>query len=176
MANTILDAYISNYDNQGEWVDMTLPVEDIQEIVDRLTNNGMRDYRISDYRSDYISVGLDTDFLSVNDMIDLANEVERLANAYSDAAAVSAIVEAADAYKSGNESIADFISSHEFYLYDNCASMADVAYNILEESGRIDELPDWSQGYFDYTKFGRDLEIEGQFYFAGNDLYVEIDG
>ena len=176
MANTILDAYISNYDNQGEWVDMTLPVADIQNIVDKYTNGGQRDYRISDYRSDYISVGLDTDFMSVNDMIDLANEVERLTNAYSDAAAVSAIVEAADAYKSGTESIADFISSHEFYLYDNCASMADVAYNVLEESGRIDELPAWSQGYFDYTKFGRDLEIEGQFFYAGNDLYVEIDG
>ena len=44
------------------------------------------------------------------------------------------------------------------------------------ESGQIDELPDWAQSYFDYEAYGRDLEIEGQFYKAAGSIYVEING
>ena len=54
--------------------------------------------------------------------------------------------------------------------------MADVAYQVLIESGQIDELPEWAQSYFDYEVYGRDLEIEGQFYKAAGSIYVEING
>lgn len=38
-----------------------------------------------------------------------------------------------------------------------------------EETGAIDELPDWARGYFDYEAYGRDIAIEscGEFCGAG---------
>lgn len=44
---TILNAFLGNYDGNGEWVDMTLPLERIQEVADKYTNNGQRDLLIS---------------------------------------------------------------------------------------------------------------------------------
>lgn len=173
---TILNAFIGDYNGNGEWVDMTEDVDVIQEIVDRYTRNGQRDLLISDYSSSYIPVSLDIDYMSINDVIELAQTIQSLVNAYESINIVRAIISAADAFRSGSESIAEFIENNDFYIYENCASMADVAYQVIEESGRMDELPEWAISYFDYEAYGRDLEIKGQFFYGGNDLYVEIGG
>jgi len=43
-------------------------------------------------------------------------------------------------------------------------SMEDVAYNYIEETGMLDSMPENLRGYFDFEKFGRDMEIEGSFF------------
>ena len=172
----ILKCFLGDYDGHGEWVDMAEDVDVIQEIVDKYTRNGQRDLLISDYSSSYIPTHLDIDYMSVNDVIELAQTIQSLVNSYESINIVRAVIGAADTFRSGSESIAEFIENSDFYIYENCSSMADVAMQVIEESGRMDELPQWAQSYFDYDKFGRDLEIEGQFFYAGNNLYVEIDG
>lgn len=173
---TILNAFLGNYAGNGEWVDMTLPLERIQEVADKYTNNGQRDLLISDYASSYTPNVLDIDYMSLDEVKALADTIQDLVSQYANINVVSAIIGAADNYRSGNETISDFIDSHEFYIYEDCNNMADVAEQVLEESGQIDELPDWAQGYLDFEKFGRDLEIEGQFYKADGSIYVEING
>lgn len=173
---TILNCFLGDYDGRGEWVDMTQDIEDIQKIVDKYTRNGQRDLLISDYSSSYIPTHLDIDYMSVNDVIELAQTIQSLVNSYESINIVRAIIGAADAFRSGSESIAEFIENNDFYIYENCASMADVAMQVIEEGGRMDELPEWARDYFDYEKYGRDLEIEGQFHYGGNDIYVEIGG
>lgn len=176
MAGTILNAYIGDYNGNGEWVDMTLPSERIQEVADKYTRNGQRDLLISDYASSYIDNPLDIDYMSLDEVKALADTIKNLVSQYAENNIVSTILSAADNYKSGSETISDFIDSHEFYIYEDCYDMADVATIVLEESGQIDELPEWAVGYIDYTKFGRDLEIEGQFYRGPKGIYVEING
>lgn len=173
---TILNAFIGNYDGNGEWVDMTLPLERIQAVADKYTNNGQRDLLISDYSSSYIPNILDIDYMSLNEVKALADTIQDLVSQYADINTVEAIIGAADNYRSGSETISEFIDSHEFYIYEDCDSMADVAYQVLTESGQIDELPEWAQSYFDFVAYGRDLEIEGQFYKAAGSIYVEING
>ena len=176
MAGTILNAFLSDYDGNGEWVDMTLPLERIQEVADKYTRNGQRDLLIADYASSYIDNPLDIDYMSLDEVKALADTIKNLVSQYAENNIVSAILSAADNYRSGSETISDFIDSHEFYIYEDCDDMADVAYQVLEESGQINELPEWAVGYIDYTKFGRDLEIEGQFYRGPEGIYVEING
>ena len=166
----IFNAFIGDYDGHGEWVDMTEDVDVIQQIVDKYTRNGQRDLLISDYSSSYIPVSLDIDYMSVNDVIELAQTIQSLVNSYESINIVRTIVGAADTFKSGSESIAEFIENSDFYIYENCSSMADVAMQVIEESGRMDELPTWAQSYFDYEKYGRDLEIEGQFYYGQSEM------
>ena len=173
---TILKCFLGDYDGHGEWVDMTEDVDVIQKIVDRYTRNGQRDLLISDYSSSYIPTSLDIDYMSVNDVIELAQTIQSLVNSYESINVVRAVIGAADTFKNDSESIAEFIENSDFYIYENCSSMADVAMQIVDEAGRLDELPEWAQDYFDYEKYGRDLEIEGQFFYGGNDIYVEIGG
>ncbi len=41
--------------------------------------------------------------------------------------------------------------------------MEDYAYELVEECGYLDQMPDSLRYYFDYKKFARDLEIDGYF-------------
>ena len=43
--------------------------------------------------------------------------------------------------------------------------MTDVAYQVVEECGYLDNVPDDVARYFDYESFGRELEIEGNYIF-----------
>ena len=81
---TILNAFLDNYDGNGEWVDMTLPLERIQAVADKYTNNGQRDLLISDYSSSYIPNMLDIDYMSLNEVKALADTIQDLVSQYAD--------------------------------------------------------------------------------------------
>lgn len=65
------------------------------------------------------------------------------------------------------------IENEEYTIYEGCEDMADVAYQVIEESGMLSEAPELVQRYFDYEAFGRDLDLEGYFYKMSNG-YIEI--
>lgn len=45
-------------------------------------------------------------------------------------------------------------------------SETDFAYNLLEETGQLSEIPEWAQSYFDYESYARSLNIGGDFSFV----------
>jgi len=47
-------------------------------------------------------------------------------------------------------------------------SMEDVAYNYIEETGALSNIPDSLQYYFDYESMGRDMEINGTYFTDDN--------
>ena len=61
----------------------------------------------------------------------------------------------------------------EYIIYSECHDMTDVAYQVVENCGYLDQIPKNLQYYFDYEAFGRDLNIEGDF-IAVNGGIVEI--
>lgn len=65
------------------------------------------------------------------------------------------------------------IKDRDYMVYYNCDSMEDVAYQVVEESGLLDGVPEKVARYFNYEAYGRDLEIEGTFYQINN-AYIEI--
>ena len=56
-----------------------------------------------------------------------------------------------------------------YTLIEGVDNVEDLGYYYATETGAIDELPDWAQGYFDYEAYGRDVSIEacGDFVGAG---------
>jgi antirestriction protein len=60
------------------------------------------------------------------------------------------------------------VNSGDYRIYYGCDDMADVAYQVVEECGYLDNVPDDVARYFDYESFGRELEIEGN--------YISLDG
>lgn len=48
-------------------------------------------------------------------------------------------------------------------IYYDCDTMEDVAYQVIEECGVLDQIPDNLQCYFDYDAYARDLAIKNTF-------------
>lgn len=56
-----------------------------------------------------------------------------------------------------------------YTLIEGVDNVEDLGWYYAEETGAIDELPDWARGYFDFGAYGRDISIEtcGEFVGAG---------
>lgn len=72
-----------------------------------------------------------------------------------------------------NEAI-DKVNSGDYRIYSDCDSMTDIAYQVVEECGYLNNVPDTVARYFDYEAFGRDLGIEGTFIFLDDGSCLEV--
>ena len=61
----------------------------------------------------------------------------------------------------------------DYTMFYDCDNMTDVAYEVVEMCGYLNNVPEQVARYFDYEAFGRDLGIEGKFYNIDGDM-VEI--
>lgn len=171
---TILSVWIGNLGDynagilRGDWYNLDdYDLDELTEAVDELTNDGQNDYFIADSMSDYgVEVGEYESLESLYEKYDLVNDI---IDKYGDNAG-----DVISAYTDLIDSDLENISSCDFYFYSDCYTMADVAYEIMDQTGELDEMPEHLRRYFDYESYGRDIEIEGYFYYAGGGLYVEI--
>ena len=173
---TILSVWIGNLGDynagilRGDWFDLSdYDLDELTEIVNELTNDGRNDYFIADSVSSYgVEVGEYESLESLYEKYDIVNDI--IDQYGEDAESVI------DAFTNMISSDLNDISNYEFYFYSDCYNMADVAFEYLDQTGGLDEMPEHLRNYFDYEACGRDMEIEGRFYYAGGGLYVEIVG
>lgn len=60
-------------------------------------------------------------------------------------------------------------------VYWDCYTMADVAERYLDETGMLNDVPDFIKNYIDFEAYGRDMSYEGTFLELVNSTgYVEI--
>jgi antirestriction protein len=83
------------------------------------------------------------------------------------------------------DGIADFdravemVQDGEYRIYHNCEDMSDVAYQVLEESGYLCDLPEIIKRHIDYESLGEELETSGTWRGvpkADGSFYIEIIG
>lgn len=173
---TILSVWIGNLGAynagilRGDWYDLdNYDLEELETAVNELTNNGRNDYFIADSMSDYgVEVG---EYESLESLYEKYEIIKDIIDEYDSSAA-----DVIEAYTNTISDDLSNISSYEFYFYSNCYTMADVAFEALDQTGELDEMPEHLRNYFDYDAYGRDMEIEGNFYYAGGGLYIEIVG
>ena len=82
---------------------------------------------------------------------------------------VSVLIEAMS--DSGADDAEDFIDDRYRGKFD---SWEDMAAELLDETGELDKIPEELRNYFDYSAYGRDLHLGGDFtgYRVDGDLYV----
>ena len=147
----MLKIFISNlkeYNNGkiiGEWV--SLPCEGLEEVLNKISNNGNDELFISDYETDISNLKISED-----EVIALQAYLEQ----YND------IEQALEEVRQGN-----------YTIYYDCDDMSDVAYQVVNESGLLDGVPETLKGYFDYEAYGRDIDINGTFIQIDNS-FVEL--
>lgn len=73
-----------------------------------------------------------------------------------------------------NEAI-EIVSNGDFHIYYDCKSMAEVAMEFAEEACYLVDVPETVKYYIDYEDWGKDLEIDGEFYYdKKNRCYIEV--
>ena len=173
---TILSVWIGSLGDynagilRGQWFDLDdYDLDELTAAVEELTNDGQNDYFIADSMSDYrVEV---SEYENLESLYEKYNIVKDIIDEYDENAA-----DVIAAYTNNISDDLNNISGYEFYFYSDCYTMADVAFEYLDQTGGLDEMPEHLRNYFDYDSYGRDMEIEGNFYYAGGGVYIEIVG
>lgn len=165
----MLKIYVTNlkeYNNGkiiGEWV--SLPCEGLEEVLNKISNNGNDELFISDYETDISNLKISEydDILQLNE---IAEEIDNLSD--DEVIALQAYLE-----EYNMEQALDEVHQGNYRIYYDCNDMSDVAYQVVNECGLLDGAPEELKVYFDYEAYGRDLDIEGRF-IQVDDAFVEL--
>ena len=136
----------------GEWFDLPCDMNEVANVIG--LNNQYEEYAIHDYEAPFK--------IGEYDSIDKLNEIQESININVDAELFPFIETIAEQWFNGD--ILEMCESmDDITVYIDCMTIEDVAYVIVENSGMLDSCSDEIKRYFDYSAFGRDIEIEGNF-------------
>ena len=76
-------------------------------------------------------------------------------------------------YANNMEQALEEVHQGNYRIYYNCDNMEDVAYQVVNDCGLLDGVPEEVKIYFDYEAYGRDMEINGTFIQIDNS-FVEL--
>lgn len=156
----------------GEWVQLPKDEDELEEIIQNILKAGHcghedcyhEEFFITDYEAPF-KVGEYEDVYRLNEW------AERLENCKEeDEDVIQAIFDYAATLEEGF----DILEDGEYRVYEDCKNMADVAWEIIEESGFLRDVPEDVARYFNYEAYGRDLETEGTFIYISGEIYLRI--
>lgn len=151
----------------GEWLELPATQQEINACMERIgINEEYEEYFITDYETDIegVEVGEYSNLDELNELAEQLDELEEDAQK-----AIQAML--LDGY-TFNDAL-EKASNGDYAIYFDCDNMTDVAYEVVEEYGYLNNVPEQVKMYFDYESFGRDLNIEGKFYNIDGDM-IEI--
>ena len=166
----MLTAFITNLGkyNEGEligkWINFPISEEELQEVFAEIgINEEYEEFFFTDYEDNWFNLG-------EYESIDTLNEIGEILEDMEDSEEVfqALLEDGYDIYEA-----IEIVKECDYMFYDNCNDMTDVAYKYIEQTGMLDNVPEFAQRYFDYEQFGRDMDIEGHFYECGNG-FIEV--
>lgn len=150
----------------GEWVELPVSEEELSEVFDRIgINEEYEEYFIADYECDFYEV---EEYENLDTLNEIAERIEELDEVGSKV--VKALM--SELGYTLDEAL-DKVNNGDYRIYYDCEDMADVAYQVVDECGYLNNVPDNVARYFDYESFGRDLDLEGT-YISANDEIIEV--
>lgn len=151
----------------GEWVEFPASQEELEKVFERIgINEEYEEYFITDYECDLYEVG---EYENIDKLNDIAERIKELDEEGSKV--VKALIQKLD--YTLDEAI-DKVNSGDYMIYNDCENMTDVAYQVVEECGYLENVPDNVARYFDYESFGRELGIVGNYMFLDGSEVIEI--
>lgn len=151
----------------GEWVELPASQEELEKVFERIgINEEYEEYFITDYECDLYEVG---EYENIDKLNDIAERIKELDEEGSKV--VKALIQKLD--YTLDEAI-DKVNSGDYMIYNDCENMTDVAYQVVEECGYLENVPDNVARYFDYESFGMELGIGGNYIFLDGSEVIEI--
>ena len=151
----------------GEWVELPVSQDELKEVFRRIgINEQYEEYFITDYECDFYEVGEYENLDTLNEIAEKLNELEE-----EESTVAKALM--SECGYTLDEAI-EKVNNGDYRIYSDCNDMTDVAYEVVEECGYLNNVPENVARYFDYEAFGRDLGIEGTFIFLDNGDCLEV--
>lgn len=152
----------------GEWVELPVSNEELQEVFKRIGINEeyYEEYFITDYECDFYEV---EEYENLDTLNNIASQIEELDE--EESKVVKALM--SELGYTLDEAI-EKVNNGDYTIYNDCDNITDVAYQVIEECGYLNNVPDNVARYFDYEAFGRDLGIEGTFIFTDDNEAIEV--
>ena len=157
----------------GKWVELPLSEEGMEEAIKGILEEGWcqhgwcshEEYFITDYEAPF-RVDEYTNPFKLNEWAErLEDCLER------DEDVIRAIFDHAGTIEEG----LDILERGEYRVHYGCEDMTDVAWEIVEESGLLNGIPEEVARYFDYEEYGRNLEYgDSSFIYIQEERYLEI--
>lgn len=152
----------------GEWLELPATQQEIDETMAKIgINEEYEEYFITDYETDIEGVEVG-EYSNLDELNELAEQLDELEE--DSQKAIQAMLLYGYTF---NEAL-EKVSNGDYRIYYDCDDMIDVAMEIVEECGYLNDVPETIARYFDYELFARDLEIEGNFKALDNRIYIEI--
>lgn len=151
----------------GEWLNLPCTDDELEAVKERIGINAQyEEWFISDYETDIQGVEVG-EYDNLDELNEFAEELDDLDE--SQKQAIQAFLEDVSTFNEALEGVQSF----NYRIYSNCDNMTDVAMELVEECGMLENIPENVARYFDYEAFGRDLDLEGKYYNIDGDM-VEI--
>lgn len=148
----------------GKWV--SLPCEGLEEVLHKISNNGNDELFISDYETDISGLKV-SEYDNILELNTIAEEIDNLSD--DEVIALQAYLEQYNDIEQALEEV----RQGNYTIYYDCDDMSDVAYQVVNDCGLLDGVPEEVKIYFDYEAYGRDMEINGTFIQIDNS-FVEL--
>lgn len=158
----------------GEWVQLPVSQEELKKVLKRIkisnkpdaNGNYYEEYFITDWECDYYEIG---EYESIDTLNKIASQVESLDE--EESKVVKALMsECGYTLDEATEKVND----GDYRIYYECEDMIDIAYEVVEECGYLENVPENVARYFDYEAFARDLSIEGTYIFLEDNEVLEV--
>ncbi|MCJ7965710.1 antirestriction protein ArdA [Lachnospiraceae bacterium NSJ-171] len=151
----------------GEWATLPISEKELQGLFERIgINEEYEEYFITDYECDFYEVG---EYENIKTLNEIAEEMEKLSE---EAQKVAKAIMNDLGYNL--EEATRIANNNDYRIYSDCDNMTDIAYQVVEEYGYLNNVPDNVARYFDYESFGRDLGIEGTYIFTDDNEAIEV--
>ena len=151
----------------GEWVTLPISEEELKKVCERIgINEDYEEYFITDYECDFMKIG---EYESISSLNEIAEKISELDEEEKKVA--KALI--SECSYTIDEAI-EKVNNGDYIIYYDCNDITDVAYQVVEECGYLNDVPDTVARYFDYESFGRDLGIEGTFIFTDDNEAIKV--
>lgn len=149
----------------GEWVELPATDEELEKVKERIgINKFYEEWFITDYETNF---GFKVDeYANLDELNGMAETLDNLSDTE---------IEIMEALTENGYDLEDALKVLDGVIYySNCEDMEDIAYQYIEESGLLNNVPQEIARYFDYAAFGRDIETEGNFIFTDNGNCIQV--
>jgi len=146
----------------GEWIELGIDEDELSQSIKRILKMGEEACKDGSIHEEYFLTDVDgeepfraEEFTNVNELnkevarfneLDLDDSQKKCVSFLMEQNIVSNLDEALEKYE-------------DVLIYENM-SFLDLAYEIVDEQGILDELSQFISNYFDYEKFASDLELD----------------
>ena len=142
----------------GKWIDFPIDKEELKEVLEEIgINEEYEEYFFTDFEDNIFNFG---EYSSISEINKTVEKYEELCE-NNDEEIVYALF---DEY-SDLEDVENALDN--MMVYWNVNDMSDVAEQYVEETCMLENLPSNIANYFDYEKFGRDMEYDGNWIWFG---------